>query len=61
VGWVYIFLVIIKCGYLKIKNSKNHLGSIIFIFRDLKNCLGLSFKNPKKGGYEVGARVRVCD
>jgi len=32
-----------------------------FIFRDLKNRSGLIIRNPKRGGYEVGARVRVCD
>jgi hypothetical protein len=25
VGWVFVFLIIVKFGYLKIKNSKNHV------------------------------------
>jgi hypothetical protein len=61
VGWVYVVLVIIKCGYLKIKKFKKSPWSNYFIFRDLKNSSGLSLRNAKRGGYEVGTRVRVCD
>jgi len=32
---------------LKIKNPKNHPG--------------MGFRNPKRDGYEVGAKVNVCD
>jgi hypothetical protein len=43
------------------KKFKNPPRSNYFIFRDLKNRSGLSLRDPKKGGYEVGVRVRVCD
>jgi len=45
---------------LKIKKSKNYPGSILLFLRDLKNCSGLGLRNPKKGNYEVGVKVRVC-
>jgi hypothetical protein len=43
------------------KKFKKPPMSNYFTFRDLKNHSGLILRNPKKGGYEVGARVRVCD
>jgi hypothetical protein len=52
-------LVIIGFEYLKKEKSKNHLGLALLFLGNLNNCLGSSFRNLKKGGYEVG--VRVCD
>jgi len=43
------------------KKFKKPPRSDYFIFRYLKNYSGLNLKNLKKGGYEVGTRVRVCD
>ncbi len=56
---IYILLVIITCGYFKIKKFKK--PPRFFVFKDINNRSGLSLKNPKKGGYEVGVRVRVSD
>jgi hypothetical protein len=61
VGLVFVFLIIVEFKYLKIKSSKNYPSPILLFLGDLKNHLGLSLKNPKKGDYEVGAGVRVCD
>jgi hypothetical protein len=57
------FRVIVGSRYLKIKNSKNCSSSILLVLGDLKNCLGLGLrpKMPKRGGYEVGERVRRYD
>jgi hypothetical protein len=57
VGWVSVFLLIVRFGYLKIKNSKN-CRSVLLFLGDLKNCPGSGFRNSKRGGYEMGARVR---
>jgi hypothetical protein len=46
---------------LKIKNSKNCLGLDFLILKDARNCPNLGLRNPKRGGYEVEVKVRVCD
>jgi hypothetical protein len=37
------------------------LDLVILVLGYLKNYLGFNLGNLKKGSYEVGARVRVCD
>jgi hypothetical protein len=59
-GGYLVFKIIIKFGYLKIKNSKNCLSLILLFLRDFKNCLDLGLRNSKRGNYEVEAGVRVC-
>jgi hypothetical protein len=61
VGWVSVSLIIVRFGYMKIKNSKNCPGSVLLFLGDLKNCPGLGFRNSKIGGYEMGARVRYVN
>ncbi len=58
-----IFLIIVGFEYLKIRISKNHLSMVLlFLFLgDLKNHLGRNLRNPKRGNYEMGARVKICD
>jgi hypothetical protein len=58
---LFVFLVTIKSRYLKIKNSKNRLGLVLLLLKVVQNYPNLNLQNPKKGGYEVGVRVRVCD
>jgi hypothetical protein len=43
------------------KKFKELLESSFLFSGDLKNWLGPDLRNPKRGGYEVGAGVRVCD
>jgi len=47
--------------YLKIKNSKNHLGLVFIYLKDVQICSNIGLRNPKRGGYEVGVGLRVCD
>jgi hypothetical protein len=58
---ICFFLVTIGSRYLEIKNSNNHLGPILLFLRNSNNHLSPSLRNPKRGSYEVGARVRACD
>jgi len=62
-GVGFLLGVIVGSRYLKIKNSKNCLGPILLVLGDLENCPGLRLrpKMPKRGGYEVGERVRIYD
>jgi hypothetical protein len=54
--------IIVRSGYLRIKkNLKNRSSLVLLFLGDLKNRSGLGFRNPKKGGYEMRPRVRVCD
>jgi hypothetical protein len=59
--YIYIYLIIVGFRYFKIKNSKNCPSLVLLFFRDEKNRLGLDLKNPKRGDYEVGVRVKVHD
>ncbi len=53
----YLFLLIARSGYLKIKNTKNSpSGSLVL--GDLKKHLGLGLKNPKGCSHEVGQGLR---
>jgi hypothetical protein len=61
VGWIFVFLIIVEFMCLKIKSSKNCPGIILLFLGDFKNRLGFSLKNPKRGGYEVGVGVMVCN
>jgi hypothetical protein len=53
----YLFLLIARFGYLKIKSTKNS-PSCSFILGDLKNHIGLGLKNPKRCSHEVGKGLR---
>jgi hypothetical protein len=62
VGWVFVFLVIIKSKYLKIKENVCTTWVPLFYFEEIFKTIGSpSFKSPKRGSYEVGAEVKVCD
>jgi len=59
VGYLFSFIIVVRFGYLKIKNSNNCLGLIPFIFkRFLKSP---KFGNLKRGSYEMRAWDKVCD
>jgi hypothetical protein len=53
-GGYLVFFIIIGSGYLKIKSSKNHLGSVLLVWRELKNHPSPGLRNQKKDDYEVG-------
>jgi hypothetical protein len=61
VGSYLFFFVIVRFRYLKIKNSKNHLGLVFLFLKDVQICSNIGFRNPKRGGYEVRVGLRVCD
>jgi len=61
VGTNVIFLIIVGFEYLEIKISKNHLSMVLLFLGDLKNHLGPDLRNPKRGNYEMGARVKIYD
>jgi len=39
----------------------NRSSLVPLFLGDLKSCSGPGVRNPKSGGHEVRARVRVCD
>jgi len=58
---ILFFLVTIGSKYLEIKKSNNHSSPILLFLRNSNNHSSPSPKNQKRGSYEVGARVKVCD
>jgi hypothetical protein len=61
-GGYFFFNIIVRSGYLKIKNSKNCLGLVFIFLGDLKNRWGPGLRKPKRSSYDqVRGRVRVCD
>jgi hypothetical protein len=60
-GWVFDLLIIVGSKYLTIKNSKNGRSSVFLFLGDLKNCSGPGFRKTKRGGYEIGVRVKILD
>jgi hypothetical protein len=60
VGWVFFFLVIVKFRYLKNKKLKELSKFECLFLINSKKC-PMSLRNPKKGNYEVGVRIRICD
>lgn len=63
VRWVffYFFWVIVGSGYLKIKNSKNHLDPVLLFLGDLKNLPRFRSWKSIEGWLWDGGRGRVCD
>lgn len=52
-------LVIVKSGYLKIKNAKNCSGPVLLFLGNLKSCLGPpGLRKPKRGD---GGGYGMCD
>jgi hypothetical protein len=60
-GWVFVFYYNSQVRVFENINSNNHPNLVFLFLGDLRNHLILSLKTPKRGGYEVGARVKVCD
>ncbi len=60
-GYKCDFFIIVGFEYLKIKISKNHLSMVLLFLGELKNHLGPGLRHPKRGNYEMGVRVKICD
>jgi hypothetical protein len=45
--WGWVFVLLVKLGDLKIKNSKNCVGPVLLFLGDLKNRPGSSFKTER--------------
>jgi hypothetical protein len=61
VGQVLVFISNNQVQAFKNKNFKNHVGLIFQSKKYIKNHSSLSFRNPKKGNYEMGVEVRSGD
>jgi hypothetical protein len=60
-GRVFVFFGNSQVRPFENKNFKESPGSSLLILKYIKNHGGSGFRNPKRGSYEVGVRVRRDD